>query len=191
MDVAREPAVAAGVRAAVGRLDHEVAPAVRPRPLGEDGVAEGHEPTDHPRAARVELLHGRAEVVRRPLGADRPRERHAGTPADDAGLVLEIELDGVDPLLVEQPQHVRPQAVVRPGVGAHVHRAHGIAREPRRRPDLEPAVGDVARLVVGEHDDRPRRGLAKATSNRPCSSTDACTPFTRTRAAGSTAPRSV
>ena len=70
MDVAREPAVAAGVRAAVRRLDHEVAPAVRPRPLGEHGVAERHEPADHPRAARVEELHGRAEVVRVPLGAD-------------------------------------------------------------------------------------------------------------------------
>ena len=108
MDVVREAAVAARVRAAGGRLDDELPTAVRPRPLGQDRVAKGDEASDHPRAAIVQELHRRGEVVRVPLGTDLPGHRHAGAPADDAELVLDVELDGVDPPLGEQAQHARP-----------------------------------------------------------------------------------
>ena len=187
MDVVREAAVAARVGATVWRLDHELATAVRPRPLGQDRIAKCDEASDHSRAAIVQELHRLGEVVRVPLGTDLPGDRHAGAPADDAELVLDVELDRVDPPLGEQAQHASPQPGMRPGVRAHVHRPHRVPRQAWRRADLQPAVRDVAGRRRGRS---ARPSLAvRARTGRKSGPARRAVRACRSRAAASRAPR--
>ncbi len=128
-----------------------------PGRLGQDRIAEGDEAADHADALLVQLLDGRPEVVDVANGADLPPERHGRVPADDAGLVLEIELDRVDLLLLDQVEHAAAQLVVRPGIGAHVHGAHRLRRLARHERDGDGAERRVPGRVGGVELERGRR----------------------------------
>ena len=117
----REPAVPA-VLVAARCLDDLVAPAVRPRVRGVDRVVEADEPSDHAHALLVQGAHGVREVVARLDRVDLVRERDGRVPADDAALLLHVELDGVDLPLVDQVEHALPEVVVRPRARGDVHR---------------------------------------------------------------------
>ena len=141
---------------------------------------------------------GRSPARRERGGASRPRRGrtcparrrsaaasgHAGAPADDAQLVLEVELDGVDPLLGEQPRA----------------RLLAARRAPRRRRsrarrarDLRGSRGAVPTLSLLSvtlparrrgrcSDDRSlRRAARREPRSGRCSSSGASLPFTRSR----------
>ena len=116
----REAAVG-GEHVAVGRLHDLVAVAGGPRRLGVDRVAERDEATDHPDALALEVLDRLGEVVVGGHRADLLGLGQLGVVADDAGLVLEVELDGVDQAAVDQVLDAGAQLVVGPRRRAHVH----------------------------------------------------------------------
>ena len=95
----REAAVAASTARPSGVWMTCVALAVVPGHFACDRVAEGDDAADHPAAEGVDLLHGRARGRssarrRRSVG-----ERDGRVVADDARLVLQVELDRVDLLV--------------------------------------------------------------------------------------------
>ena len=75
-----------------------------------DRVAEADEPADHADALVVQQRDGVRRGRRRRLDrADLVRERDGRVPADLPRLVLQVELDRVDPPLGDQVEHALPQ----------------------------------------------------------------------------------
>ena len=105
----------------------------------------------------MEKLDRGGEVDDRLDGADPRRERDAGVPADSAGLVLEVELDCVDPALVDQVEDPLPQGRVGPGVEGDVHRADRVRRRARLHRDPDATGGRVPERVRGDERHRPLR----------------------------------
>ena len=105
-------------------------------------------------------------------------------------LVLDVELDGVDPPLesrlstpARSPGCAQASALTCTAVPGFA--AGGAPCPP------QPAVRDIAGGVAGDEHDRSLRGREKGTEKRPRSSSGASVPFTRSREPASTAPRKV
>ena len=84
------------------------------------------------------------------------RERHAGGPADLAGLVLQVELDRVDLLRADESRTPRRSVLVRPGVRGHVDGANRL----RRARSGTTVTGTRQRLLF------PATSVAARTSRR-------------------------
>ncbi len=152
----RPHAVVTGrVRVAAAVLDEHVHLALAQGPLAEARVAEGDDAAGHGGAEVVDLLDGRGDVearlaVRLVDRAGLDRQRHLRVVADEAVLVLDVELDVVELAGLDQRDDrvlglrfaPGPRGEVR---GAHVHRADTVA-------------GRGARLAVR----RGRRGRVRA-----------------------------
>ena len=143
----RETAVA-GVRAAVGRLDDLVALAALPGGRREERVAEADEAADDADPARVQLRDAVAQVV------DVLRRRRSARPSGDgrveahlARLVLEVDLDRVDPVLVDQLDHATAQRRVGPAVQRDVHRAYRLGGRRGMMSTAHAASGAVSREI--------------------------------------------
>ena len=131
---------------AARRLQHLVGATRRPRGRCVDRIAERHQPPDHPDALALEGADGLGQVVVGRDGADLEGLRQLGVVADHAGLVLEVELDGVDQAAVDEVHHAGVQLVVRPGRAADVDRPRRV-RIDHGHDDV--GRGGVARLVDG------------------------------------------
>jgi hypothetical protein len=140
-----EAAVGA-VRRPIRLLDDPVAVTVLPGGLGQDRVAVDDDATDDPDPPPVQLVHRLAQPVVVPDRADLLGERHLRVVADVAVLVLEVELDGVDPARVDEVEDVALQARRAPGDRRHVHAVD------RRTPDGDEhlLLDDVVGLVPGD-----------------------------------------
>ena len=159
------PVVAVEVLAAVRLLDEPVLLAVRLCVAGQLGVVERHDPTDHAHAERVQLRGDIRGVVVRRGRAGRLGDRDRGRVVDDAVLVLDVELNGVDPLVLDHLQDRVAERGVGPGRAGHVH-GTDVVRVGRRH--CHQLRGRVAG-GVGGHDlragwrggvaDRERRAL--------------------------------
>ena len=141
-----EPAVAR-VLAAVGRLHDAIA-----LPLFQEAEArtESRKHTSLPmtRIPRACIfLDDVVEVVDVPDRTDLPAKRHGCVEAHLARLVLEIDLDRVDPLLVDQLHHAPAKIRVGPPVRRDVHRPYRLGRPPRDDLDRHAAGGAVPREI--------------------------------------------
>ena len=130
----------------VGRLQHPVLVAGRPRRLREDRIAEGHDAADDPHAEAVQLVQRGLERVAGLDGADLVRQLDLRVVADDAFLVLQVQLDGVDAVLVDHAEDAGLELRIGPGLGRDV---------------------DAVRLRVGDgYRDRHGRLVAGAVGGR-------------------------
>ncbi len=157
----REPAVARVLRA-VGRLHDAVALAALPGGRSEDRIAEAHEPADHTDPARMHLLHDVVEVVDVSDRTDLAAERHGCVEAHLARLVLEVDLDRVDPFLVDQLHHAAAKIRIGPAVRRDVHRPHRFCRPPRDDVDRHAASGAVSREIDRLQQELPRQRRREA-----------------------------
>ncbi len=138
-------------------MDNAAALAALPRRLRQHGIAEADEPPDDADAACVHLANDVVEVVDLLHGADATAERYLRVEPDNPGLVLEVDLDRVDPPLVDQLHDATAQVGIRPAVERDVHRAHGHGRPTRDDLDGDAAAGAVSRRIDGFEEQRRRQ----------------------------------
>ena len=136
------------------RLDHLVGLARPPGGPRQHRIPERHHPADHASPAVPQHPDRVVEVVELGHGPDLARALDSGVVSDDALVVLEVELHGVDSALVDEAEDAVAQLLVPPRRRAHVDAPEaGIGHRNDDR-----CRRDVAGLVDGFERDRARRG---------------------------------
>ena len=95
----------------------------------------------------MHLPHDVVEVVNVPDRTDLTAERHGCVEAHLAGLVLEVDLDRVDPFLVDQLHDAPAKIRIGPAVRRDVHRPYWLSGPPWDDLDRHAAGGAVSREI--------------------------------------------